>query len=145
MNTNGLRLITDSEFREQFIHDYDFWLIIIAGLYFFIISYAQSFVIKHFKIFLIIAILLSLICNIFGIFILKTGSAIGVLNSPLVTLLSYRLLYEWYKKAFDKPPLSILEIAYSREHGIFYDRLLNIIWFLIFGSSTAYFTLIYGK
>jgi hypothetical protein len=145
MNLNGMKLITDSEFRDQFIHDNNFWLIMVGISYLFIIGIATTFVIRHFTVFLWIAISLSVISNVLGLIILKNGSAIGALNSPLISLLTFRLLYEWYKKMNNKPPLHMLDVAYSNTDGIFYDRLLYVTWYLISGASTAGFALMYGE
>lgn len=145
MNPAVFKFFTDPDFREQFVQDNNFWFIMLGISYLFIIGIATTFVIRHFKIFFWIAICLAIISNVLGLFILETDSAIGALNSPLISLLSYRLLYEWYKKKNKKAPLHILDVAHSNKEGIFYDRLLIFTWYLVSGASTAGLALMYGE
>lgn len=145
MNSNIANFFNNSEFREQFIRDYNFWFILIGLSYLFLIVIFRDFSIKYFKVFLWIAIGLSAIGNIWGLIFIKSGSALGALNGPLITLLFYKLLYNLYKKIYKTPPLHPLESAYSGQQGIFTDRLLMFVFFLGSIFSTIFCSLLTGK
>lgn len=145
MNSNLSNFFNDSEFREQLVRDYNFWFILIGGAYLFLIILFRDYLIKNFKTFFWIAIGLCAIGNIWGLIINKSGSALGALNGPLITLLFYKLLYNLYKKIYKTPPLHPLDCAYSGEQGIFVDRLLVFVFFLGSVFSTILCSLLTGK
>ena len=118
-------------FRLEYIHDYNFWFISLGFSYWFLIIFFRSWTIKSFKALLWIAIGFCIIGNIFGFVIFKTGSMLGALNGPLITLITYRLLYEWFIKKYNKPPASPISTFFSMDRTLMKDGLLNAAFVMV--------------
>jgi len=138
MNPSGLRFIFDSAFRDKQIHDNNFWVLWIGLSYWLLILFARNWTMKNFKVLLWTAIGLCIIGNFFGFIIYKTGTALGALNGPLITLLIYRLLYDWFKKKYNKIPASPLDTFWSSNWTLLMkDGILNFVFMLTSTLLTA--------
>lgn len=142
MNPNGIKFLFDSEFRDRYIHDSSFWIILFGLSYFVLIVFARNWTIKNFKTLLWTAVLIALIGDIFGFIIYKTGTPLGALNGPLISLLSYRLLYDWFNKKYNKPPASPFATFWSNDWSLMEDGLLNFVFALVSTFSTALLALL---
>ena len=133
MNPDGFRFLLDPEFRDKYVSDIDFWFIFIGMSYAILIIFKRDWVMKSqtFKLLLWIAIGLCIIGNTFGFSIYKTGTSLGALNGPLITLLVYHFLYKWFKKKYDKYPASPFETYMSMDKTLMKDGLLNFAFLLI--------------
>lgn len=141
MNPDGIRFFIDSEFRDKYVSDIDFWFIVIGMSYAMVIIFNRDWVLKSniYRTMLLLAIGLSAIGNVFGFLIYKTGTALGALNGPIISIIVYRLLYEWFKKKYDKPPASPFDTFWSNDITLMKDGLLNFVFLLISFFSTAIF------
>jgi len=132
-----MRFFFDSDFRDKYIHDLNFWFIIIGLSYLLIILLARNWSIKNFKILLWTAIGLCLTGNIFGFVFFYKETSLGAFNGPLVTLIIYRLLYDWFSKKYNKPPAAPLNTFYSNDKTLMKDGLLNALFVFVSICLTA--------
>lgn len=139
MNPDGIRLFFDSEFRDRYVSDINFWFIIIGMSYAMLIIFKRDWVMKSYKNLLLVALGLSAIGNIFGFWIFKTGTSLGALNGPIITLIVYRFLYYWFKKKFNKYPATPFDTFWSNNMDLLKDGFLNFIFLLISFFTTAMF------
>ena len=143
MNLDGIKFFFDSEFRDKYIHDNNFWLIMIGMSIAILIIFRRDWVMKNrnYKILLMISIGFCIIGNVFGFWIYESETAFGALNGLIISLLSYRFLYNWFEKKFDKIPASPFDTFWSNDKGLMKDGVLNFAYLMFSFFSVALFSL----
>jgi hypothetical protein len=141
MNPNGIRFFFDSEFRDRYIYDQDFWIIMLGLSYWILFLFARDWAMRKFKLLLWLSIGLCAIGNFFGFFVFERGTALGALNGPLITLLCYRTLYVWFKSRYNKLPASPWDTYMSRDMTLMKDGLLNFVFVMISVFTTVLFAI----
>lgn len=95
---------------------------------------------NNYEILLIISMVLSLIGNVFGFLIYKRGTIFGVLNGPLISLLIYKFLYDWFSRKYKKILAHPFDTYLSGDMGLMKDGFLNA----FFVISSIFATAIFG-
>jgi hypothetical protein len=123
----------------------NFWLIWIGLSYLIMIPLARDWAMKNFKMLLIVAVLIFLIGNVVFLMKFKSKMAVGILNCPLITLLTYKLLYKWFQKKYKKPPVSPMDTFYSWDFTLFREGILNFVFLMTSISLSILLTIAYIK
>ena len=139
MNPKGLRFFLDPEFREKYTSDVNFWIILIGMSITLLIIFKRDWVIepKNYKKLLFLAIGLAIIGNTLAFGIYRHGTALGALNGPLISILLYKLLFNWFVKKYSKKPASPFNTYGVTSMKYFKDGLLNFVFLIISFFSIA--------
>jgi energy-coupling factor transporter transmembrane protein EcfT len=137
MNPNGLNFFLDPAFRDKYIHDYNFWIVLLAMSCVILIIFFRNWTMKrgNYLVLLCLALVICVLGNILGFVIYKTGTVLGALNGPLISLLTYRLLYNWFIKTYNKAPATPYETFWSSDMSLMKDGILNFVFLMISGFS----------
>ncbi|PWT76090.1 MAG: hypothetical protein C5B59_07410 [Bacteroidetes bacterium] len=108
-------------------------LIIIGSSYVWLIVLCRSWVMKknNYQTLFWVAIGLSILGNIFGFLIFKRGTEFGALNGPLLSLMTYKFLYDWFIRKYDKVPASPFDTYMSNDRTLMKDGVLNAVFVLV--------------
>lgn len=144
MNPDGIKFFFDSDFREKYIHDNNYWLIIIGMSITILVIFRRDWVMKNrnYNILLMISIGFCIIGNVFGFVIYESKTAFGALNGPIISLLSYKFLYNWFEKKYDKTPASPIDTFWSSDEKLMKDGFLNFTYLMISFLSVTLFSLL---